>query len=158
MIQRLFSPIVLLCVIAVLVGSTIGLGMFTFDYAKGTSYMGNDSATCANCHVMQNHFDAWVKSSHGKFAQCNDCHSPHDPIGKSYCKSRNGFFHSLAFTTGDFPDQIRMHNYNRRVVEQNCRNCHEEIVHAIGMLTPGDKGLDSVSCLHCHNGVGHKTR
>lgn len=158
MIKKLISPVVLLPAFSILIGSALGLGMFTFNYAQGTSYMGNDSATCANCHVMQNHFDAWGKSSHGKFAQCNDCHSPHNVVGKFYCKGRNGFFHSLAFTTGEFPDNIQMHDYNRNVVEQNCRYCHNDVVHAMDLLTTTDDGQDSVSCLHCHSGVGHETR
>jgi cytochrome c nitrite reductase small subunit len=42
-----------LSVFVVLVGTTLGLGLFTFHYAKGTSYMSNDPLVCANCHVMQ---------------------------------------------------------------------------------------------------------
>jgi len=136
---------------AILFGASLGFGTFTFDYAKGTSYLSSKSETCANCHVMQDHYDAWVKSTHGKFAKCNDCHAPHDFVGKWYCKGRNGFFHSLAFTTGDFHEPIQINEYNTKVVEDNCRYCHKDVVHAID-LKVDEK---SMKCTRCHKGVGH---
>ena len=41
-------------------GLLIGLGGFTFIYAKGASYLTNDPNACVNCHVMQEQFDGWV--------------------------------------------------------------------------------------------------
>lgn len=35
------------------IGAAIGLGAFTFVYARGSSYLGRDPAACANCHVME---------------------------------------------------------------------------------------------------------
>jgi len=137
-----------------LLGASAGLGAFTFDYAKGTSYLSSESETCANCHIMQDHYDAWVKSTHSKFAKCNDCHAPHDFVGKWYCKSRNGYFHSKAFTLQNFHEPLMIHDYNRRVVEDNCRYCHAEFVHAIDVSLTGDSG-ERLSCIRCHSGVGH---
>ena len=142
-------------VIAMLIGAAGGVGIFTLDYAEATSYLSNDPAACANCHVMRGHLDAWVKSSHGRFAVCNDCHAPHDLVGKYYCKARNGFFHSLAFTTGEFPDNILITDYNRGVTEEACRNCHAEIVHQIDLRAVGNETLETVSCIRCHSTVGH---
>jgi len=143
--------------VAVLLGSAAGIGAYTFKYAEGGSYLTNNAEACANCHVMEEHYDAWLKSSHGKFATCNDCHAPHDFVGKYYCKGRNGFFHSLAFTTGDFPNNIQMHEYNHGVVEDNCRYCHQKMVHQIENR-PTFSGVDeSVSCIKCHATVGHDT-
>jgi len=144
-------------VICLLLGATAGVGTFTFGYADGAAYLSNRPEACANCHVMREHLDAWYKSSHGKFAACNDCHAPHDFVGKYYCKSRNGFFHSLAFTTGRFPDQIQMHEYNRGVVEQNCRRCHAQLTHQIDPLPTASGEVETTSCLHCHATVGHDT-
>ncbi|HUF79037.1 MAG TPA: cytochrome c nitrite reductase small subunit, partial [Thermoanaerobaculia bacterium] len=42
----------LLPLTAVLLGAAAGLGAFTFGYAKGYSYLTNDPAACANCHLM----------------------------------------------------------------------------------------------------------
>lgn len=157
--------------VAVAVGAAVGIGAFTFHYAQGTSYLSSASETCANCHVMQDHFDAWVKSSHGRFANCNDCHAPHDFVGKWYCKARNGYFHSLAFTTQNFDEPFRITDYNRGVVEQNCRHCHADFVHPFdsGAFDSGPPaaGRDAVpghddqwrhiDCIRCHRDVGHPT-
>jgi hypothetical protein len=37
------------------------------------------------------------------------------------------FFHSLAFTSGDFRDVIQMKPRNARVTENACPFCHAEI-------------------------------
>ena len=58
---------------AVCLGLLIGLGGYTFAYARGYSYLTNDPAACANCHIMRDHFDAWTRSSHAAIAACNDC-------------------------------------------------------------------------------------
>jgi len=161
-IATVFSVTGLLYIIALLVGSAAGVGVYTFGYANGAAYMGNDPETCASCHAMQGHFDAWVKSSHGKFATCNDCHAPHDSLtNKYYCKARNGFFHSLAFTTGDYEDNLRITDYNRGVTEAACRHCHADTVHQIDILAVGEllgnekERLESNSCIRCHSTVGH---
>src|SRR5688572_4651675 len=72
---------------AVAVGAAIGLAMFTFVYARGASYLGNDPATCANCHVMREHYQAWRKSSHHTVAVCNDCHAPPSGLAKYWVKA-----------------------------------------------------------------------
>ena len=130
-------------VVAVLIGITAGLGAFTFGYAKGYSYLGTDPAACANCHVMQEHFDAWSKSSHKSVAGCNDCHTPHDIVGKYTVKAKNGFWHSFYFTTGRFPDPLRITEGNRKVTEQACRDCHAEITAAI--VPPRPRGGETAA-------------
>lgn len=133
-----------------LVGLTVGLAGFTFVYAKGSSYLTNDPAACANCHVMQEHFDGWTKSSHRAVAACNDCHTPPGLVGKYATKASNGFWHSYAFTLGDFHEPIQIKPSNREVTEQACRGCHHDVVHA---LEPGQ--TQKMTCIHCHRSVGH---
>lgn len=77
----------LILVLAILLGVVIGLGAYTFIYAKGYSYLTNNPAACANCHVMQAEYVAWQKSSHHSVATCNDCHTPHNLIGKYAVKA-----------------------------------------------------------------------
>src|SRR5688500_6326454 len=89
---------------ALTLGLAAGLGAFTFVYARGYSYLTNDPAACGNCHIMREHLDAWTKSTHRAVATCNDCHTPHDVLGKYTVKAKNGFWHSFYFTTGRFPD------------------------------------------------------
>lgn len=140
-----------------LVGSGAGVGAYTFYYADGASYFFNDPQACVNCHIMRDQFDAWVKSSHRHVAVCNDCHAPHDGfLAKWTCKGRNGFFHSLAFTTGVHPDPIRITAYNRRITERACRHCHGDIVHMIDAHAAAD-GPHGLECIRCHADVGHWT-
>lgn len=143
-----------------LIGSAAGLGGYTFWYAEGASYMTNDPAACANCHVMQDHYDAWRKSSHHAVAVCNDCHAPHDLVGKYTIKGINGWNHSLAFTTGNFVEPFQITERNRRVTENACRHCHQQVVEAIDLVPlPEHRGeWAALSCIRCHEHVGHMTR
>ncbi len=169
---------------AVALGLLVGIGAFTFTYARGASYLTNDPAACANCHVMQEHFDAWNKSSHRAVATCNDCHTPHNLVSKYITKANNGFWHSFYFTTGNYPDPLRITPRNHRVTEATCRYCHEAIVDVIdprmarrdGSRTPVSvaslAGVPStpksaphvstndnaLSCVRCHQYVGHWVR
>jgi cytochrome c nitrite reductase small subunit len=136
--------------VAGVIGAAVGLGLFTFVYARGSSYLGNDPAACANCHVMEQHYAAWQKSSHHAVAGCNDCHAPPSGLAKYWVKAVNGFNHSYAFTTGDFHEPIRITQRNREVTEAQCRHCHEDLV-----LTMGHS--KDVSCIRCHGSVGHRT-
>ena len=138
-------------VTALVIGIMAGLGFYTFVYARGYSYLTNDPAACANCHVMREYYNEWIKSSHRSVARCNDCHTPHNFLGKYSIKTVNGFFHSFAFTTGLYPDVIQIKGYNRRVTESACRSCHDAIVQQIaGQHAGGD-----LSCVRCHSSVGH---
>jgi len=134
------------------IGIAVGVGIFTFVYAKGASYLSHDAAACANCHVMREQFDGWVHSSHRAAATCNDCHTPHDIIGKYTTKARNGFWHSLYFTTGKFHEPIQIKPHNREVVEHNCRGCHQSLVAA---MSAGHPDAHDLSCVRCHGSVGH---
>ena len=169
---------------AVSFGLLVGIGAFTFTYARGASYLTNNPAACANCHVMQEHFDAWNKSSHRAVATCNDCHTPHNIVGKYLTKANNGFWHSFYFTTGKYPDPLRITPRNHRVTEGTCRYCHQAIVDgidpqvahrdgskvpvsvasvagvpSIGKSAPhGGTDDNTLSCVRCHQYVGHWVR
>ena len=141
-------------VLAVLAGLIIGLGCYTFVYAKGYSYLTNNPAACANCHVMQAQYDAWIKSSHRSAATCNDCHTPHNLVGKYAVKLNNGFWHSFYFTSGRYPDTIEITRFDHKVTEHACRRCHENITAAIdGNVVHGK--AEGLECTRCHSSVGH---
>lgn len=137
---------------AVMLGMLAGIGFFTFGYGKGASYLSNNPQGCANCHVMQEHYDSWVNSSHRHVAVCNDCHLPHDPIGKWATKADNGFFHSLAFTLQSHHEPIQIKPRNRAVTQSACLNCHGEFAH---WMLPSEPQGDMLSCIHCHYDAGH---
>jgi cytochrome c nitrite reductase small subunit len=139
--------------IAAVFGLLLGLGVFTFTYAEGTSYLSTRPEACANCHIMQEQYDSWTASSHTAVAGCVDCHLPHPTIPKWISKAENGWFHSVAFTLQNHPEPIRIKPRNRAIVQRNCVSCHTGIVH--GMLPEtGSRGM-AVNCTHCHADVGH---
>jgi cytochrome c nitrite reductase small subunit len=136
-----------------LIGLALGLSGYTFVYARGPSYFTDDPAACANCHVMFDQFNGWIKSSHRAVAVCNDCHTPDGVMAKFATKVRNGIRHAFAFSTGSFPDTIRITPYNRAVTEQACRKCHGDFVQAIDGAPW--TGASPVACIRCHSSVGH---
>jgi cytochrome c nitrite reductase small subunit len=138
--------------LAVSSGLFIGLGVFTFGYARGSAYLTNDPAACANCHVMREQYDGWLKASHRKAAVCNDCHTPSGFVPKYFTKAQNGFWHSFYFTTGWYPENIRLRPRNVAVTEAACLKCHADIVDSIHMGRSRGAGP---SCINCHRNVGH---
>ena len=153
---------------ALSVGAVIGVGVFTFGYARGASYLTNDPAACNNCHVMNAHFAGWQKSSHRNVATCNDCHTPHDFAGKYLSKASNGFWHSVGFTTGRYPDPLRIEEHNLKIAENACRECHGALV---APMTGGEAHAGTHAgtyagataeplpfCTRCHYSVGHRVR
>jgi cytochrome c nitrite reductase small subunit len=151
---------------AIAVGLVVGLGGFTFVYARGYSYLTDNPAACANCHVMAEQFAGWSRGSHRSVAVCNDCHTPASFVGKYATKASNGFFHSYYFTFGGFPDPIQMTPRNRAITEAACLKCHAEItssitaptgrpIQAAGPAAPGAHPGPGISCVRCHASVGH---
>jgi cytochrome c nitrite reductase small subunit len=139
--------------LALVVGLTLGLGLFTFDYAEGLSYFSTDPAACANCHIMNEQYDSWQKASHHTAAGCVDCHLPHDFIPKYVAKAENGYHHSKGFTFQDFHEPIMIKQKNSQILQENCLHCHGDIAHELVAGSSTDQ--DSIRCVHCHASVGH---
>ncbi len=144
-----------LIVLGTAIGFATGIGVYTFVYAKGYSYMSNNPLACANCHVMNEQYDGWQKSSHKSVATCNDCHTPQDFIGKYYTKATNGFWHSYYFTLGGFHEPIQIGERNRQITEQACRFCHQQMVESI-TVSHQKEDIEEMSCIRCHRNVGHQ--
>lgn len=152
--QRLFGflPMWSWLIVVGIAGGIAGIGAYTFLYAEGASYLSDDPQACVNCHVMRDVYAAWGKSSHKAVAACNDCHTPHTSIIAKYAvKAINGVNHSLAFTTGAYPQAIRITPLNRDVAQGNCLNCHAELVSLISHANSSNP----TDCLRCHSRVGH---
>lgn len=155
--RRLRGPLILL---AILFGMFVGVGTFTFGYGKGYSYLSNDPQSCANCHVMQEHYDTWQMSTHHHVATCNDCHLPHDFVGKWVTKADNGFFHSISFTLQNYHDPLQIKPRNRVVTQNACIKCHDDLVHSLlgadaAFAEQSDPHSGALNCVHCHTAVGH---
>jgi len=134
-------------------GALLGLGLFTFVYAEGFSYFTSDPKACANCHIMNDKYDSWVKSSHHIVATCADCHLPHTLVEKFVAKAVNGYHHSKGFTFQDFHEPIIIKPHNARILQEACLHCHSGFVHDIVAGSTTDK--NAVRCVHCHAAVGH---
>jgi cytochrome c nitrite reductase small subunit len=140
-------------ILGLAIGAPLGLGIYVFYIAKGYSYLSNDPRACINCHVMTDQYRSWSASSHHAFTSCNSCHVPEGIVSKYLTKAEHGFRHSWAFTSGVFVDPIRMKPSSERVVEANCRTCHQAHIEVPGRFR--DRGAPE-SCIRCHSGVGHK--
>ncbi len=140
-------------IIAMLLGLGAGFGAFALIYGRGHAYLTNDPRACVQCHVMNKQFDAWSGSTHRFAADCNSCHAPADFVGKYFSKAVNGFNHSLAFTTGEFVEPIRIKEWNLRIAEKNCVRCHQSLWDSPRSVHP--QGENSMRCTHCHKQVGH---
>jgi cytochrome c nitrite reductase small subunit len=143
----------LLVLVACLVAVPAGIGAFTFVYAKGFSYLSSDPRACVNCHVMNQQYDAWLKSGHRHVATCVDCHLPHAGLAKWVAKGNHGFRHSTAFTFQNFKEPIEITPGDRRLVQVNCVRCHGDLVQAV--LAKSGPASQELDCLHCHARVGH---
>jgi cytochrome c nitrite reductase small subunit len=139
--------------LSVAIGALIGSSLVVLDYAEGLSYLSEDPRACVNCHIMREQFDAWQRSEHAAVATCNDCHAPHDVIGKYLAKAQNGWNHSVAFTLGTFQEPIRIRPSNAAIVERNCVGCHAALVSEI--LGHPDREGATIGCTRCHREVGH---
>lgn len=138
--------------IGIPLGLLLGVGVYTLGYAKGFAYLTDDPAACTNCHVMRQQYEGWLKSSHKNVAVCNDCHTPPGLAGKYTIKALNGFNHSMAFTTGNFPDNIHITGRNQRVAKESCMKCHEELT---SEMNSARRHGDDADCVSCHRNVGH---
>lgn len=140
-------------VLAILIGLLVIAGGYTFWYGRGASYLSDDPAACKNCHIMNEHYDGWLKASHHAVATCNDCHTPAAFVPKYLVKAENGFWHSKGFTLDDFHEPIRIRKGNKVVLNENCIRCHEAMVSE--MMAPRGHPNEGIDCTHCHIVVGH---
>ncbi len=139
--------------LAVGLGMLLGVGVYTFVYARGGSYLTDRPEACINCHVMRSQHDGWLKASHRSVAVCNDCHTADGLIPKYASKAMYGFLHAYAFTTGRFPDEIQITPHMYRLTQRSCLKCHAPIVEA---MTVGHEPKSPLPCLRCHRNVGHQ--
>lgn len=131
--------------------AVVGAGMHVTNF---TAYLSNDPTTCNNCHVMDYAYENWYHAGHEPWATCSDCHMPHAFIPKYLVKAESGFRHVTAFVFGPIPEAIRAREASRRVVHENCIECHRDTVEEI---VAGPQPLDRY-CFDCHRRAGHGER
>ena len=137
----------------------IGLGLFMMKEARVTSYLSDDPQACVNCHVMTPVYNSWMNSSHREWANCNDCHVPHDNIvNKYFFKAKDGLYHASVFTARAEPDVIKMQEASQEVVQQNCIRCHLQQVTQVkydGWIEEHQEKRTGRQCWECHKQVPH---
>ena len=140
-------------IIAIVVAA-LAMGYFAF-ITDAASYGGSAPETCANCHVMDSHYESWYHGAHENLAKCTDCHLPHDNFAVYYAeKGRQGAKDVYAFVTGDIPLAIRASDKTKGIVQENCVHCHEDSVESIVM---GAQPFDRY-CWDCHRDIAHNAR
>lgn len=148
----------LIVITALIIGLIVGIGCFTFFNAKGLSYLSNDSAACNNCHIMNEVYDDYNKSSHKNVAQCADCHLPHSFVRKWIAKAQSGLGHSFAFTFNkEIPTHLEANKNTQKWVQENCISCHQDYVkNVVNPTLKASHQDNALKCVTCHQGVGHK--
>jgi cytochrome c nitrite reductase small subunit len=129
------------------------IALATFIYVSdATAYLGNEPATCNNCHVMDAAYENWYHGGHQHWTVCNDCHLPHENVlVYYYMKGKTGIHDVYVFSTGNLPTLIRATVETKKTVQQNCIRCHTDTVESI--LT-GAQPFDRY-CWDCHRTVAH---
>ena len=103
---------------------------------------------CASCHIHEAVYEAWFHEGAHRRKQCVDCHLPNENVPMHYAwKSIDGMKDLVLFNAGHVPDDIRITDHGKKVVQANCIRCHESAVSMIDQDRP---------CWDCHRRVMHK--
>lgn len=140
--------------LSILLGVCAGVGAYLFFYSYAYSYVSNAPEVCINCHIMQEQYDSWVKSSHQSVAVCNDCHTAPGIVTKWISKAENGLWHSKGFTFNDFHEPIQIRDINKNVLQTNCLHCHHDFL-AVSNEAHSWDSESGFYCVRCHKAVGH---
>ena len=140
--------------IVALAAAVIALGVFVF-VTDTPAMMGSNAEPCANCHVMDAAYENWFHAPHEKWAECVDCHLPHENVFAYYfAKGKTGMHDVYVFSTGQTPELIRANEETKEWVQHNCIRCHED---AVEFIMAGSQPLDR-NCWDCHRNVAHGPR
>ncbi len=137
------------------------MGAYLVKESKATSYLSSASEVCLNCHVMESFYASWSHSSHARQAGCVDCHLPVDNyIAKYASKTRDGWNHTVAFTTNSYSKRIFISDDGARRVKENCIRCHADTSKSVSRRVDRQHSFDSPTigerkCWDCHRLTPH---
>lgn len=127
MLKKLLPPSKWKVTAAIATGILTSLVLFTLYMSKAHSYLSDRPEVCVNCHIMAPQYATWSRSSHREWANCNDCHVPHNNVfNKYYFKANDGLRHSYLFTLRKERQVIMILEEGAEVVQNNCIRCHEQ--------------------------------
>ena len=145
----------------IIVGGIIsGLLCYTVYMSRAFSYLSDDPSACVNCHIMTPYYQTWMHSSHAQWANCNDCHVPHNNVINKYAfKAQDGLYHAAVFTMRAEPQAIRAKQASSQVIMNNCIRCHTQLNTEFvntGMIdyVQAQNGAGK-ACWDCHTQVPH---
>ncbi len=145
--------------VVIISGILAGLFIYVFYISRAYSYLSDDPATCMNCHIMAPQYATWNHSSHREWANCNDCHVPHNnAINKYYFKAKDGLRHATIFTLRKEPQVIFIKEEGKQVVQDNCLRCHAALLtdHKVMNYTSTYQHVRSERpCWDCHRETPH---
>jgi len=151
----------------------ICLGMiFSLATAEGV-HATSDAKFCGSCHVMEPMVAAYREdvhggnSHHGVTATCVDCHLPHDSVfGYLMAKTASGIkdvWGNVVLDPSKIDWEERRSHREHFVYDSGCLNCHKNLDEATksnmkAFLPHRDyfMGVTNVTCVACHENVGHK--
>jgi len=134
----------------VLLGGAIALGAALFLTVGPPQLLAKSETPefCASCHLHESHYEAWFHQGAHRRKSCVDCHLPNDNVAVHYTwKSIDGMKDLVLFNAGRVPDDIRITEHGRKVVQANCIRCHEATVDMIDQER---------NCTDCHRRIMHK--
>jgi len=103
---------------------------------------------CGSCHVLQVEYETWFHSGAHQNIRCIDCHLPNDNLPHHlWAKTLEGVGDVVAFHTGRIPEPITLSEAGARVVVENCRRCHGELLARIN---------EERRCWECHRRLSHR--
>ncbi len=160
-IQKLIPPDKWKLPVMFILAIFLGFSTYAIYISKFTSYLGESPETCVNCHIMAPQYATWSHSSHREYANCNDCHVPHNNLANKYFfKAKDGMRHATIFTLRGEPQVIQIKEVSREVVQENCERCHnylmskDRITAIVGFQHTEEKE-DERYCWSCHREVPH---
>jgi cytochrome c nitrite reductase small subunit len=103
---------------------------------------------CAQCHVMEAQYEAWVHVGAHRRKLCVDCHLPNDNRAVHYIwKGLTGLKDAVFFYSGRVPERIMLTAHGEAVLQANCIRCHETTV---SLMDTERK------CWSCHRRISHQ--
>ena len=144
----------------VICGVLFGGAALFLHLLRAHTYLGDEPASCVNCHIMAPYYATWFHSSHSRDVTCNDCHVPvENPFRKWAFKGKDGMRHVSAFLVGGEPFVMQANEESSGVIMDNCIRCHTQLntefvkTGKLDYMTARSGG--GKVCWDCHRDVPH---